>query len=201
MIEGLRRFLSLPATAVQIPIGLEEKLEGVVDLIRMKALYFEGDKGEIVAEKDIPDNLMKQAVEKRANMIERLADVDEEIGEKFLMEEEPTIEELKVAIRRSTLARTFCPVFMGSAYKNRGVQALLDGVDDYLPNPMEAKNIALDLNANEAEVPISCDPVQPLVALAFKLEESRFGQLTYLRIYRGTLKKGDYIFNMKVKSL
>lgn len=198
MITGLRRFLSLPATAVQIPIGLEDKHEGVVDLVRMKAIFFKGDKGNEVVEAEIPEDLAEQAAEKRADMIARLADVDEEIGEKFLMEEEPTVAQLQAAIRRQTIARTFTPVFMGSAYKNRGVQALLDGVDDYLPNPMEAKNVALDLAANEAEVPINCNESEPLIALAFKLEESRFGQLTYLRIYRGTLRKGDYIFNMKV---
>lgn len=186
---------------MQYPIGLEDKHDGVIDLINMNAIYFEGEKGNDITVKDIPADLQGVAGEKRAEMIERLADVDDEIGEKFLMEEEPTVEELKAAIRRQTIARKFVPVFMGSAYKNRGVQALLDGVDDYLPNPAEAKNIALDLTNNEAEMPISCSPTEPLVALAFKLEESRYGQLTYLRIYRGTLRKGDFIYNMKVIQL
>jgi elongation factor G len=197
VIDGLRKHLGLPATAVQIPIGVEEKHEGVVDLVEMKAIYFEGDMGRDVIYKEVPADMLALATTRRVDMIERLAEVDDEIAEKFLMEEEPTILEIKAAIRRQTIARTFVPVFMGSAYKNRGVQVLLDGVDDYLPSPDEAQNKALDLLDNEKEVPITCDPKEPLIALAFKLEESRFGQLTYLRIYRGTLNKGDTIVNMK----
>lgn len=190
--------LGLPATAVQIPIGLEGDHEGVIDLVRREAIYFHGEKGTEIVKQPIPEEYTARAEEKRKQLIEKLADVDDEIAEKFLMEEEPTIEELSAAIRRQTIARKFVPVFMGSAYKNKGVQVLLDGVSEYLPNPTEAKNIALDLTQNEKEIPISCNPNEPLVALAFKLEESRFGQLTYLRIYRGTLRKGDVVVNMKV---
>jgi elongation factor G len=190
--------LRLPAAAVQIPIGLESELEGVVDIIERKAIYFLGEKGQEVVRKEVPENLKAQCEEKRREMIEKLADVDDIIAEKFLLEEEPTVEEIRAAIRRQTIARKFVPVHMGSAYKNKGVQALLDGVNNYLPSPDEKENVALDLNNNEAEVPVVCSPTAPFVALAFKLEESRYGQLTYLRIYQGTLRKGDTVVNMKV---
>ena len=129
-------------------------------------------------------------------MIEKLADLDDEIAEMFLNEEQPTEDQIRSAIRRQTIARKFVPVFMGSAYKNKGVQLLLDGVNDYLPSPSEVANKALNLTENEAEVPLECNPNAPLVALAFKLEESKFGQLTYLRIYQGLLRKGSLVHNM-----
>eukprot|EP00986_Skeletonema_menzelii_P020550 scaffold31604_cov223-Skeletonema_menzelii.AAC.1 len=139
---------------------------------------------------------MKDLVEeKRMELIEKLADVDDEIGELFLMEEEPTEEQLKEAIRRQTIACKFVPVFMGSAFKNKGVQALLDGVVDYLPEPSEKANFALDRSQDEKEVQVSCNKDDPLLALAFKLEETPFGQLTYMRIYQGMLKKGNQIHN------
>jgi elongation factor G len=198
VIDGLKKYLRLPVCALQIPIGLEGEHEGVVDLIERQAIFFTGEKGTKIERKAIPEDLVQFVEEKRKELIERVADIDDLIGEKFLMEEEPTIGELKAAIRRQTIARKFVPVFMGSAYKNKGVQALLDGVSDFLPNPQEVKNVALDLNNREAEVPVKCSPTDPFVALAFKLEESRFGQLTYLRIYQGTLRKGDNVVNMKV---
>lgn len=115
--------------------------------------------------------------------------------EKYLLEEEVSAEELLAAIRRATLARTFAPVLMGSAYKNRGVQLLLDAVGDFLPNPLEVQNVALDAAAGEERVVLSGSPSAPLVAYAFKLEEGRFGQLTYIRMYSGTMRKGDTILN------
>ena len=111
------------------------------------------------------------------------------------MGDEPTVEQLKAAIRRATIKRDFAPVFMGSAFKNKGVQLLLDGVVDYLPAPHEVENIALDLDKDEEEIQLTADPKAPLVGLAFKLEEGRFGQLTYLRIYQGTIAKGNSIIN------
>lgn len=115
--------------------------------------------------------------------------------EKYLMEEEVTAEELEEAIRRTTVARTFTPVLMGSAYKNKGVQLLLDAVSDFLPCPLDVTNVALDAANKEAEVVLTGSPSAPLVAYAFKLEEGRFGQLTYLRVYSGTVRKGDSILN------
>jgi len=195
-INDLRKVLGLNAAAVQIPIGAESNFQGVVDLIENRAIYFDGSNGEKLRYEDIPQDLQALAAERKRMLIEALADVDDEIGEYFLNEEEPPKEVLKAAIRRCTIGLKFVPVFMGSAYKNKGVQPLLDGVVDYLPNPSEVTNIALDTTDNDKEIPLSSDAQAPLVALAFKLEESRFGQLTYLRVYQGTIKKGDTIYNV-----
>ncbi len=195
VMEGLREKLRLNAVMAQIPIGLEEKHAGVVDLVKMRAFYNEGDNGENVVEKDIPADLLDQAKEYHTELVAKLADVDEGIAEKFLMEEEPTPEEIAAAIRKATIALKFVPVFCGSAFKNRGVQKLLDGISDYLPNPKEKENTGLDLDKGEEKVVMATDPTKPLVAYAFKLDDGRYGQLTYMRIYQGTMKKGDFIIN------
>lgn len=194
-IQQLHDVLKLPAAAVQLPIGLEGEHEGVVDIIAREAVYFEGEKGDNIVRKEVPAHLVDEMEETRAALVEKLADVDEEIGELFIMEEDPSIEQIMAAIRRQTIAQKFVPVFMGSAYKNKGVQLLLDGVNSYLPSPVESKDVALDISNDEQEVFLACDASKPLVMLAFKLEESRFGQLTYLRVYQGTLKKGAVVFN------
>lgn len=196
VIDALRNQLKLNAAAVQIPIGLEDKHEGVVDIIGMKSYMFEGEKGVNVVEGEVPPDMMDTVREKRAELLERLADVDEEIGELFLMEEEPTVQQFKEAIRRRTVSCQFVPVFMGSAYKNKGVQKLLDGVVDYLPEPYEKKNYALNRAKDEEKVEVTARKDDPLLALAFKLEETQFGQLTYMRIYQGMLKKGNPIVNV-----
>ena len=181
---------------MQIPIGLESPHEGLVDIITREAVYFEGEKGLTIVRGPVPENLVAQCEEKRKELIERLAEVDDDIGELFLSEIEPSVEQIKTAIRKQTIARTFVPVFMGSAYKNKGVQLLLNGVADYLPSPPEVKNVALDQRNDEKEVDLVCDADKALVALAFKLEESKFGQLTYIRVYQGTLRKGNVAVNM-----
>ena len=196
VINDLRNQLKLNASAVQVPIGLEDNHVGVIDIVEMKSYAFEGEKGVNLVEGDVPPHLMDVVLEKRAELLERLADVDEEIGELFLMEEEPTPGQFKEAIRRRTVSCQFVPVFMGSAYKNKGVQKLLDGVVDYLPEPREKKNYALNRAKDEEPVEVSCDKNDPLLALAFKLEETQFGQLTYMRIYQGMLKKGNPIVNV-----
>jgi elongation factor G len=151
-----------------------------------------------VVEKDeIPEHLKELAAEKRAVLIETLADVDEEIAEIFLNEETPTVAQIKAAIRRATIARTFTPVVMGSALANTGVQRMLDAVVDYLPNPSEVPNYALDRRRNETRVSLVPYNADPFVGLAFKLEEGNYGQLTYVRVYQGTLKKGMNIYNAK----
>jgi len=195
VIDQLREKLRLNAAAVQIPIGLEDRLEGLVDLIHMKAYRFEGDNGEKIIDIPIPGHLADQAKSVRAELIAKLADIDDHIAEKFLMEEEPTAQEIEAAIRKATIALKFVPVFMGSAYKNKGVQKLLDGVTKFLPNPTEVTNKALDQDNNESEVVLKAEPALPFVGLAFKLEDGRYGQLTYMRVYQGTLKKGDFITN------
>ena len=197
VIGDLRDQLKLNAAAVQIPIGLEGEHEGVVDLIEMKAIRFEGEKGEnLVVSDEIPEECQDLVEEKKMELIEFLADCDDEIAELFLMEETPSADDLKAAIRRQTITCNFVPVFMGSAFKNKGVQALLDGVVEYLPEPVEKLNHALDLSKNEEPVPVTGSSDDPLLALAFKLEETPFGQLTYMRIYQGMLKKGNQIVNV-----
>jgi elongation factor G len=195
VLDQVREKLKLNAAAVQIPIGLEDQHQGVVDLVRMQSIVFSGDNGQTLTVGEIPADLKELAEEKRRVLIEAVSEVDEELGDLFLMGEEPTTEQLVAAIRRATIANDFAPLFMGSAYKNRGVQLLLDGVVDYLPAPSEVKNVALDLKNEEEPITLSNDPSKPLVSLAFKLEEGKFGQLTYLRVYQGKIEKGMTITN------
>lgn len=197
-IEQIKQKLKIQAAAVQIPIGVEADFQGVVDLIRMKGIYNGGLKGETVIEtNDFPPDLMDLALEKRAELIETLADVDDEIAEIFLKEEEPTIEQIKAAIRRATISLKFTPVFMGSALGDTAVQPMLDGVCDYLPNPSEVENLALDRQREEAPVKLISYNSLPFVGLAFKLEESTFGQLTYIRVYQGSIRKGANVVNAR----
>jgi elongation factor G len=186
------------AVLMQIPIGLEADHQGVVDLITMKALYFGGDNGEIVREEKIPSELQARAGEKREEMLEAVSMFSEELMEAVL-EGEPTEEMIHAAIRTGTLARALTPVYIGSAYKNKGVQPLLDAITRYLPDPTEVENEAMDLEKGEQTFPIEVDSGRPLIALAFKLEEGRFGQLTYVRIYQGSLNKGDTIYNTRTR--
>jgi elongation factor G len=196
VIAQLREKLSHNPVMITMPIGLEDKNEGIVDLLKMKAIYFDGDNGEFVREEEIPAQLVDEAKQLRHTLVETLSDFDDAIAEKFLLDEWVTSEELKPAIRRETLALRITPVFVGSAKKNKGIQVLLDGITDFLPCPTDIKNEGLDQNNNEAKVTLSSDDLsKPFVGLAFKLEDGRFGQLTYMRIYQGTVKKGDMIFN------
>ncbi|KAK5700632.1 Elongation factor G, mitochondrial [Elasticomyces elasticus] len=196
-VDGINQKLRMPAAAIQIPIGVENEFAGVVDLIRMKALISEGARGEIIREADCPENLREFAQEKRRLLIETLADVDEEIANAFLEERTPSPAEIKAAIRRATIARKFSPVLMGSALADKSVQPMLDAVVDYLPNPAEVENLALDRKRAEAPVKLVSYASLPFVGLAFKLEESNFGQLTYIRVYQGSLKKGQYVTNAR----
>jgi elongation factor G len=192
----LREKLGHNAIMTQIPIGLENDLEGVVDLVTMKAYYFDGDNGENVREEEIPENLQAQADEYREIMLDAVSMFSDDLMEAML-EENVQEEQIKDAIRAGTLSMDLTPVFLGSAYKNKGVQLLLNAVNRYLPNPTEIKNMAVDLKNDEAEVEVFTDNDKPLVLLAFKLEDGRYGQLTYVRVYQGTLKKGDTIYNMR----
>ncbi|KAJ9297540.1 hypothetical protein DTO271G3_4315 [Paecilomyces variotii] len=197
-IDQINNKLKIPAAAVQVPIGAEDEFKGVVDLIRMKAIYNEGSRGEVIVEKDeIPEDLKAIAEERRKILIETLADVDDEMAEIFLEEAEPTEDQIKAAIRRATIGLKFTPVFMGSALADKSVQPMLDGVVDYLPNPSEVTNLALDQKRDEASVKLVPYNSLPFVGLAFKLEESNFGQLTYIRVYQGALRKGANVFNAR----
>ncbi|GLG92390.1 Elongation factor G, mitochondrial [Gryllus bimaculatus] len=188
---------------IQLPIGLENDSKGVVDLIHRKALYFEGDNGNIVREDEIPSDMRSLCEDKRQELIEHVSNVDDILGEMFLEEKTPSEEDIKNAIRRSCLKRAFTPVLVGTALKNKGVQPLLDAVLRYLPHPGEVKNYALRETSGEEPEKILLDPARsdanPFVGLAFKLEAGRFGQLTYLRSYQGMLKKGDHIFNVRTR--
>jgi len=197
-VDQINTKLKLPAAAVQVPIGAEDDFKGVVDLITMESVYAEGSRGEImVRKKEIPAEVQDLVTERRAKLIETLADVDDDMAEIFLDEREPSIEEIRAAIRRATIALKFTPVFMGSALADKFVQPMLDGVCDFLPNPSEVSNLALDRRQKEAPVKLIPYNSAPFVGLAFKLEESNFGQLTYVRVYQGSLKKGMNIFNAR----
>ncbi len=195
--DQLREKLGHNSCMMQIPIGLEDKLEGVVDLITMKAIYFKGPQGEELEYTDIPAELVDQAKERREIMLDTVSMFDDELME--LMMEEADIPEEKIidAVRKGTLSLDLTPVFLGSAYKNKGIQPLLDAVLRYLPSPDEVENKALDLDNNEAEVILTSDTEKPTVALAFKLEDGQYGQLTYIRVYQGSLRKGGELINTR----
>jgi elongation factor G len=196
VIGQLKTKLGHNAVAVQMPIGLEGEFEGLVDLVAMKALYFDGEGGEQVRVEDIPDHLLTEANERRETLIDAASMFSDELTEAAL-DGNVTDELLIEAIRRGALTREMTPVFMGSAYKNKGVQPLLDGVTKFLPCPSDVENQALDMENDNAPVPLSSDSEEPLVAFAFKLEDGLYGQLTYVRVYQGTLAKGTTIVNVR----
>ncbi|PIB02473.1 Elongation factor G, mitochondrial [Cercospora beticola] len=196
-VDGISQKLRIPAAAIQIPIGAEDEFKGVVDLLRMRAIYSEGEKGEIVREDECPADLVEFAKDKRQVLIETLADVDDAIADAVLEEREPAVDEIKAAIRRATIGLKFTPVMMGSALADKSIQPMLDAVVDYLPNPSEVENLALDRRRNETPVKLVSYNSLPFVGLAFKLEESNFGQLTYIRVYQGKLSKGQNVTNAR----
>ncbi|MBP7766091.1 MAG: elongation factor G [Syntrophaceae bacterium] len=197
VIEQLRTKLGHNAVAMQIPIGLENELQGVVDLVAMKAVYFDGDNGETVRVDEIPAGLLEQARAKREELIDAASLFSDELTEAILEEKDIPPELLYTAVRKGALRREITPVYMGSAYKNKGVQPLLDGVTYLLPAPSEVENIALDMDRNEEPVVLTSDPAKPIIALAFKLEDGQYGQLTYIRVYEGTVEKGTTIVNIR----
>ena len=152
-------------------------------------------RSEKIRYEPVPSELQPLMQEKRHELVAALADADEAMAELFLNEVQPSDEQIQAAVRRATTSLQFCPVFMGSAFKNKSVQPLLDGVIGYLPNPLEAKSYGLDRDNQEAPVLLTAMPKDPFVGLAFKLEESKFGQLTYMKVYQGTLKRGQFIYN------
>ena len=197
-VEQISHKLRIPAAAIQVPIGIENEFKGVVDIINMRASYSEGHKGETVRiTDDIPADVRPLAEEKRTKLIETLADVDDEIAEIFLDERTPTTEQIKAAIRRATISLKFTPVFMGSALADKSVQPMIDGVCEFLPNPAEVENMALDRRREEARVKLVPYNSLPFVGLAFKLEENNFGQLTYIRVYQGSLRRAMNVFNSR----
>ncbi|KAM9359016.1 elongation factor G, mitochondrial [Symphorus nematophorus] len=201
-LQQMRTKLNHNAAFVNIPIGLEGNMRGIIDLVEERSMYFEGPFGQTIRYDEIPADFRAEAEDRRQELVECVANADEILGEMFLEEKIPTNDDLKAAIRRATVQRLFTPVLVGTALKNKGVQPLLDAVLDYLPNPTEVKNYAIlnDEDANEAskiQMDPSRDSTHPYVGLAFKLEAGRFGQLTYVRVYQGCLKKGEYIYNTR----
>ena len=192
----LRDKLNHNAVMMQIPIGLEDKHEGAVDLVRMKALYFDEPAGMVIREEEIPADMMDLAMEKRDIMLDAVSMFSDELMEAYL-DDSVTEEMIYKAVRKGTLSLELTPVYLGSAFKNKGVQPLLDAVVRFLPAPTDVSNTALDLDNEEAEVKLVAGDEKPLVMLAFKLDDTRFGQLTYVRIYQGTLNKGDEIINIR----
>ena len=196
VVNQLRQKLNHNAVLMQIPIGLEGGFSGVIDLVSMRAIYFEGPYGEKIVKKAIPSHLLDEANTRREELLDAVSMFSDDLME-AVFEDKVNEELIKKAARKGTLLRKFIPVFIGSAYKNIGIQPLLDGVAQYLPSPSEVKNLALDLDQGEKEITLSAQSDDPLVALAFKLEITPYGQLTYLRIYQGSIGKGANLVNTR----
>jgi elongation factor G len=186
------------AVMLQLPIGLEEALEGVIDLVTMQAVYFEGADGEEMRLAEIPAELHEEAQKKREELLDAASMFSDDLMEAILEEKEIEDELLCSAIRNGTISQQLTPVILGSAYKNKGIQTLLDAVVQYLPNPAEVENFAFDLDAEDKKIALTPTSEAPFVAIAFKLEDGPYGQLTYIRIYQGQLKKGDELYNPRL---
>jgi elongation factor G len=194
----LRTALGLNAVMIQMPIGLEDKLEGVIDLVKMQAIYFDGSAGEEIRYEAIPADMLEDAKTRRQELIDQASMFCDELAEAYL-EGQETEEQINSAIRKGVISLGLVPVFVGSAYKNKGIQPLLDGVLAYLPSPRDMNYHALDLDNNEEKVFLEADPEKSTIALAFKLQDGQYGQLTYVRVYQGSIKKGDELFNIRSK--
>jgi elongation factor G len=197
VVQQLKEKLGHNAVAMQLPIGLEADFQGVVDLISMKAIYFDGEKGETLRLEEIPQALMQNARELREILIDQASIYSDELTEAILEEKAVSEEMIIAGIRRGVIQRKLTPVLIGSAYKNKGIQPLLDAVTRLMPCPLDVENQALDMNNAEQPIVLSNTTDKPLVALAFKLEDGPYGQLTYIRVYQGALSKGDAIVNVR----
>ncbi len=197
IMRQLKEKLGHNALAMQIPIGLEADFEGVIDLVSMQAIYFDGANGETIRIEDIPESLQSEADEMREALLDAASMYSDELMEAILEETDISEDLIIEAVRKGTLAREITPVFMGSAYKNKGVQPLLDAVTKYLPCPTDIENQALDMADSEKPVILMAQTDEPQVALAFKLEDGQYGQLTYIRVYQGSISKGDTVINVR----
>ncbi|MBW1887039.1 MAG: elongation factor G, partial [Deltaproteobacteria bacterium] len=196
VVDQLGQKLNHNAVLLQLPIGLGGDFSGVIDLISMKSIYFEGSYGEELKIEEIPSHLRDEAFSKREELLDAVSMFSDELME-AIFEDKVNEELIHIAVRRGTLLRQLTPVFLGSAYKNIGVQPVLDAVNKYLPSPADVENMALDMDQGEKEVPLSSSDDEPLVALAFKPDVTHYGQLTYLRIYQGSISKGDDLINTR----
>ncbi len=197
VITQLGQKLGLTTVPLQLPIGAESNFQGVIDLINREAVYFDGDNGEDVRREPIPADLVDEAERARQGMLEALSLVSDRVMELLLEEQDVPLDLIHQTIREGTIAQQLCPVLIGSAYKNKGVQLLLDAVNAYLPSPLDREVFAKDIDNGMAEVPLVPDPDAPCVAMAFKLVEEPFGQVTYMRIYQGTMRKGEFYTNTR----
>lgn len=197
VVEQMKAKLGHNPVLLQIPIGLESNFQGVVDLINMEALYFDGANGEIVQREPVPPHLYEEACKRREHLIDKASVFSDELTEAVLEEREIPVDLIWKALRKGVLAREITPVLMGSAYRNKGVQPLLDAVTELLPCPADVKNTALDLDHGEAPVVLTSNPDDPVVAFAFKLEDGPYGQLTYIRVYQGTINRGSNLVNVR----
>jgi elongation factor G len=196
--QALSEKLNYHALLLQMPIGAEDKLKGIIDLVRLKALYFDGDNGEIIREEEIPAELMDEAKARHETLVDEVSLYSDELAEAYL-EGRVTEQLIHDAIRKGTISLRMTPVMMGTAYKNKGVQLLLDGVVRYLPNPVDRQYEAFDIDDEGKPVVLEVNDDKPPVAFAFKLEESPYGQLTYVRTYQGAIGKGDELVNARTK--
>ncbi|NLW86626.1 MAG: elongation factor G [Planctomycetes bacterium] len=201
VVRELREKLGLTPVSLQLPIGVGADFEGVIDLVEMQALYFDGPQGEDIRTEAIPQRLLDAAQEARHEMLETLSLHDDELLEDLLEERDITPAAIRKAVRSATLLRQIVPVMMGTAYKNKGIQPLLDAVCSYLPSPLDRNSFARNHDNGGAEVILSCDPDAPLVAMAFKIVDETFGQLSYTRIYQGSLSKGKTYRNARTNKM
>ncbi len=208
VVKQIRDKLGATPVPLVMPIGAESKFEGAIDLLEMKAVRYEGSRGENVVKTDIPAELLEAAQERRQEMLESLSMFSDELMEALLEEKEFPVDELRKIIRSATLTQSITPVMCGTAVKDKGVQELLDAVLYYLPSPLDRQISAIDIDATEkarkadpqaeeVRVSLATDPSKPLVCMAFKTVMEQFGQLTYTRIYQGTIKKGDSYINTR----
>ncbi|WP_144994535.1 elongation factor G [Polystyrenella longa] len=203
VINQIREKLKVTPLPMQIPMGAEVDFQGVIDLVEMRAAFFDGEKGEIVRYEEIPDEYKEKADEARHHLLEELSLFSDDLMEKLLEEAEISVEEIRKVVRMATLNQSITPVFMGTAFKNKGVQELLDAVVNYLPSPLDRDISAIDNGAkvedgeSQPRVTLTPDKDLPLVTMAFKTVMEQFGQLTYFRVYQGEVKKGDSYINAR----
>jgi elongation factor G len=193
----LKEKLGCDAVMMQVPIGKEEKFEGVIDLISMKALYFDGAHGETVRQEEIPANLAEEAAEARTRMLEALSMYSDEMMERLLGEQDIPEKLIHEVVRHAVIEQEFTPVYLGTAYRNKGVQPLLDAIQNYLPSPLECDTFGKDPQDPDKQMKLEPDPAKPFVGMAFKIVDDEFGQLTFTRIYQGTIEKGGSYFNQR----
>ena len=199
VVEQVRDKLGADAVLMQLPIGEEENFEGVIDLVTLKAIYFDGSNGETVREEEIPAELAEKAAAGRAHMLEALSMYSDELMELLLSEEEVPEDLIHKLIRTATIDQGFTPVYLGTAFKNKGVQPLIDAVNRYLPTPLDKSTTASDATDPDKKVALESDPDKPFVGMAFKIADDEYGQLTYMRIYQGTIRKGEQYYNQRTQ--